>query len=270
MKVETAMQNGVVQTRSGGWRLGPSMYDRGQCVVCGDDCFVTRYSHKKSGVFICTVECRHKYIASKFYGGRTVNSNGYIEIQLPDHPMSKKDGAVMEHRLVMARHLGRMLEPYEVVHHKDRNRLNNSIENLELAGSNREHHLLHGQDSELRKLKQEGKLRCSSCREIKTLDAFSKCRTNRHGYNNQCKACCAAYYKRTHPNARTHSQVSRDRHYKTWVESGAKTLFEKGMKKCAACHQIKSLDDFSPDKRRIDKKMCFCRRCRRERYGGKK
>jgi len=38
-----------------------------------------------------------------------------------------------EHRVVMERHLGRKLEPWEVVHHKDANPANNDIENLEVV-----------------------------------------------------------------------------------------------------------------------------------------
>ena len=40
---------------------------------------------------------------------------------------------VSTHRLVMAKSLGRCLEPWEVVHHRDRNRANNSLANLELV-----------------------------------------------------------------------------------------------------------------------------------------
>lgn len=38
-----------------------------------------------------------------------------------------------EHRVLMERHLGRKLEPWELVHHKDENPQNNAIENLELV-----------------------------------------------------------------------------------------------------------------------------------------
>lgn len=48
-----------------------------------------------------------------------------------------------EHRVLMEKHLGRTLEPWEVVHHKDGNPSNNDIENLEVQdfGSHTaEHH----------------------------------------------------------------------------------------------------------------------------------
>lgn len=72
-------------------------------------------------------------------GGRVTEAGGYVKIKMPDHPMANKQGYVREHRLVMANHLGRALQPQEVVHHKDGNPSNNDLSNLELFGTNAEH-----------------------------------------------------------------------------------------------------------------------------------
>lgn len=57
---------------------------------------------------------------------------GYMHVYLPQHPMANSAGAVFEHRLVMAQHIGRNLLPAESVHHINGDRLDNRLENLEL------------------------------------------------------------------------------------------------------------------------------------------
>ncbi len=53
--------------------------------------------------------------------------------------MARKDGYVMEHRLVMAQWVGRPLRRIEVVNHIDHNPANNLRENLELYPTNGDH-----------------------------------------------------------------------------------------------------------------------------------
>jgi len=73
--------------------------------------------------------------------GWKINKNGYKEILIqPDdffYPMVKKDGYVLEHRLVMARSLGRNLHRWEIVHHRNGKRQDNRTENLQLVSSNK-------------------------------------------------------------------------------------------------------------------------------------
>lgn len=67
------------------------------------------------------------------YGGhRKKRTDGYIKVYVPNHPYATKDGYVMEHILVMEKHIGRYITRDEVVHHKNKIRDDNRLENLEL------------------------------------------------------------------------------------------------------------------------------------------
>lgn len=75
-------------------------------------------------------------------GGRTVNDDGYVKVRPTAADLTvctpDSNGYVLEHRLVMARALGRPLLPHptETVHHKDGDHGHNDLSNLQLRRGN--------------------------------------------------------------------------------------------------------------------------------------
>jgi hypothetical protein len=70
-------------------------------------------------------------------------AGGYPKVRVgKDHPLADPNGYVYEHTLVMVTALGRSLADGEVIHHKNRDKTDNRIENLELM-PRAEHIKLH-------------------------------------------------------------------------------------------------------------------------------
>jgi hypothetical protein len=66
-------------------------------------------------------------------GLRVSTIGGYPSVHLPDHPNAASNGYIGIHRLIMSEKLGRPLDRVEYVKHRDGNRWNWTIGNLELA-----------------------------------------------------------------------------------------------------------------------------------------
>jgi hypothetical protein len=63
---------------------------------------------------------------------KLVKKGDYLYAVVRNHPHRIQYDYVLHHRIVMENHLKRLLTKNEVVHHKDGDKKNNSIENLEL------------------------------------------------------------------------------------------------------------------------------------------
>jgi hypothetical protein len=84
---------------------------------------------KKPGTIYCSKECasQNKLNTNLRYndGDKIITSNGYTKIKI--------DGKwMLEHRYAIEQNVGRKLHTEERVHHKNGNRSDNRLENLEL------------------------------------------------------------------------------------------------------------------------------------------
>jgi len=141
------------------------------CPWCGDCRWIRTDEYKRKGIFPCA-KCRARFVAEMnkgkkrseavrrilgdqkrgdknpgWKGGRFKVAGGYIETHLyktdPFYRMAHTNGRVKEHRLIMARSLGRPLTEDETVHHINGQVDDNRIENLHLFSSHGEHSSYH-------------------------------------------------------------------------------------------------------------------------------
>ena len=119
----------------------------GNCQQCGGPIRARRDKNghpdtpRKTQQF-CSPECHYENVRSQgqhpdFPGYKLASQkarHGYVRLQSPWRKGAKKEALL--HRLVMEKHLGRQLLPGETVHHRDGDRKNNDLTNLELWWSN--------------------------------------------------------------------------------------------------------------------------------------
>ena len=81
----------------------------------------------------CSLKCAgYGKFNARWNGGRKIDDMGYVLIWIPPNERPGKEPYRREHRLVMEKYLGRRLDFNEIVHHKNEDRQDNRIENLEV------------------------------------------------------------------------------------------------------------------------------------------
>lgn len=139
---------------------------------CSKNCWSSRATHIKTNCLVCKKEINNfpsrlkKYCSDTCYwqsllGKKAWNKNKKApKLWGENHPnwtggkTKRKDGyylnsiegkRVLDHRMVVEKHLGRKLTSEEIVHHINKNRSDNRIENLAVMTQS-EHMRLHSQE----------------------------------------------------------------------------------------------------------------------------
>ena len=107
---------------------------RRSCLACEG----TFFSRVCDETRFCSKSCAQSGSFSRNWkGGRHTDLQGYVHVLVPENEpvvgqMRDRRGYVTEHRLVMARALGRPLHGRETVHHLNGDRGDNRLKNLQL------------------------------------------------------------------------------------------------------------------------------------------
>lgn len=107
------------------------------CLICR-----LEFMPKRKEQRICSIPCRQKNNGAGRRGQRTgpqskpyrtrVTKDGYLRMYAGRHPYANGRKEIHLHVMVMELAIGRAIGPNECVHHKNGNKTDNRLENLEL------------------------------------------------------------------------------------------------------------------------------------------
>lgn len=112
---------------------------------------------------------------------KIVSKGNYYYAIVPEHPNKTKNNYVLAHRIIMENYLGKVLNTNEIVHHINKDKKDNRIENLQLMTSH-EHSIFHA--SQKGKIMLE--LKCPSCKMM-----FHREKRNTHVIKGGKYTCCS-------------------------------------------------------------------------------
>jgi len=117
------------------------------CIICGKK-FTIKPS-QRFRIITCSRECkiinmRNRSLKKRPAGSTSIDKKtGYVLVKVLNTGKRKRTWLwEREHRVVMEKHIGRKLHPAEVVHHINKNIVDNRVKNLQII-SQAEHNVIH-------------------------------------------------------------------------------------------------------------------------------
>ncbi len=124
------------------------------------------FAAKRPEQMFCSVACRQKNNAKGRAGQRTglrageykarLTKDGHLRMYAAKHPFAGGRKEMHVHDMVMEVHLGRRLLPSECVHHKNEDKTDNRLENLEVM-AHAEHSALHNKELAQKRNRRSGR-----------------------------------------------------------------------------------------------------------------
>lgn len=135
----------------------------------------------------------------RWNGGRTVTTDGYVTIRMPEHPRATKtNGYVREHILIVEGALGRPLPGGAVVHHANEVRDDNANRNLVACQDNAYHSRLHQRMRARRACGHPDWLKCRLCGEWDDPTGLYVHPRGIYAHHRRCNRDYQRQYKATH------------------------------------------------------------------------
>ena len=103
----------------------------------------------------CSPRCSNHFYrlgkqSANWRGGRVVTKSGHVWRHAPGDPHAMPSGYALEHRMVLAKKIGRTLDSFEVVHHLNGDPADNRPDNLALLPSQSVHMTIHNRERRVR------------------------------------------------------------------------------------------------------------------------
>lgn len=142
------LPDGWTQVESPATHPDAKIYE-GPCAVCKTVIRRSTCHFETRKIQVCSNECKGKALEPERDSVRWKKGRAFV--YRPDHPYAKKEkkmsGYVLRSRAMMEDHLGRILEPSEIVHHKNDDCTDDQLDNFELT--NRSDHRSHHAKKEI-------------------------------------------------------------------------------------------------------------------------